>query len=108
MPEPINKEALNNEPSRKPTDLLTEILATDREILKSVKFLKNYFKWQVIWGVIKWTILIAIIIFGFISLRSVGTYLQSYGDVFKSYSDQLEGSKQSAESLKNLINLQGR
>jgi hypothetical protein len=52
--------------------------------------------------------LIAIIIFGFISLRSVGTYLQGYGDVFKSYSDQLEGSKQSTESLKNLINLQGR
>jgi|GEM_PF-1095035 len=107
MPEQIDKESLS-ESFKKPADLLAEILATDQEILKTVKFLKNYFKWQVIWGSIKWAILVIIIIFGFISFKAAVAYLQGYADVFKSYSDQLSTTSAQMDNLKGLVNIKGR
>ncbi|MFA5024382.1 MAG: hypothetical protein WC523_05470 [Patescibacteria group bacterium] len=91
-----------------PPELLTEILATNQEILKDVKFLKNYFHWQVIWGSIKWTIFIIIIILGFISLKAVAAYLQGYADVFKSYADATSATTDQINDLKNVINIKGR
>lgn len=108
MPETNKLESAPNRPDPKPADLLAEILVKEEEILKSLNFLKNYFRWQMIWGGIKWAILIVVIILGFISLKSLATYFQGYADVFKTYSDQSAAANAQFDSLKSLINVNGR
>lgn len=108
MPETNKLESAPNCPDPRPADLLAEILVNEQEILKSLNFLKNYFRWQIIWGGVKWAVLIAVIILGFISLKSLAAYFQGYADVFKNYSDQSAAANAQFDSLKNLINVNGR
>lgn len=101
----MEEQTIKAEETKKPADLLAEILATEQETLKNIKFIRNYFHWQIIWSSIKWTIFIIIIVLGFVSLRAAASYLQGYGDVLKSYSDQVNATNQQMNSLKNLINI---
>lgn len=87
---------------------MSEILVLNQEMAKELRFIKNYFRWQVIWGSIKWVIIILVIILGFVSLKAMAGYLEGYASVFKSYSDQVESTNQQMDSLKNLINIKNR
>ncbi|MFA6514311.1 MAG: hypothetical protein WCT50_03450 [Patescibacteria group bacterium] len=49
--------------------------ATNKEILKSVKFVRNYFFWQSSYSFLKIIILLSVIVLGFISWRSITDYL---------------------------------
>lgn len=49
--------------------------ATNREILKSVKFVRNYFFWQSSYSLLKIIVLLSVIVLGFISWRSITDYL---------------------------------
>lgn len=46
----------------------------NREILKSVKFIKHYFAWQSIMSIIKYSLLAAVIVLGVVSWRSIVDY----------------------------------
>ncbi len=89
-------------------ELLKTNLVNNKEILKSVKFLKNYFYWRTIFNTIKWVILILIVILGIISLKPVVSSLQGYVDNIKSYSEQLESASEQVNNLKGLININAR
>lgn len=52
---------------------------TNREILNSVKFIKHYFFWQSVFNVIKIIFIIAIVVLGVISWRSIAD------NIFKIY-----------------------
>ncbi len=105
----MSEQNLSPEPeAKRPAEILSEILALNQEMAKELRFIKNYFRWQVIWGSIKWAIVILVVILGFISLKAMANYLEGYAGVFKSYSEQIESSNQQIDSLKNLINIKGR
>jgi len=89
-------------------ELLETNLATNQEILKSVKFLKGYFHWKTILNIVKWVIIILIVIFGFISLKPIVSSMQNYVDDLKGYSDQLESASEQVNNLKGLINVNNR
>jgi hypothetical protein len=46
----------------------------NRDILKSVKFLKNYFAWQSVMSTIKYAILLAVIVLGIVSWNTIVDY----------------------------------
>ncbi len=46
----------------------------NREILKSVKFIKHYFAWQSVMSAIKYSLLAAVIVLGVVSWRSIVDY----------------------------------
>lgn len=46
----------------------------NKEILKSVKFIKHYFAWQSLMSVIKYSLLVAVIVLGVVSWRSIVDY----------------------------------
>ncbi|QQG52491.1 MAG: hypothetical protein HY931_04195 [Candidatus Falkowbacteria bacterium] len=46
----------------------------NREILRSVKFIKHYFAWQSVMSAIKYSLLAAVIILGVVSWRSIVDY----------------------------------
>ncbi len=68
-----------------------EILSADKEILRSLKRVKRYFHWRVIWIAVKWAFLVLIVILGFISFRTISSYLQGYVNMFNSYGAKLGG-----------------
>jgi len=86
-------------------ELLENNLTTNQEILKSVKFLKNYFRWKTIFSTIKWAVIILVVVFGIISLKPIVYSMQGYVDSLKSYSDQLESTGEQVNNLKALINV---
>lgn len=86
---------------RQPADILAELLIVNQEMAKELKFLRNYFRWQAIWSATKWVILVLVIILGLVSLKTLANYFQSYTDIFKTYSNQLESAGQQTNSLKN-------
>jgi hypothetical protein len=54
--------------------------ATNREILKSVKFIRHYFMWQSVYSAIKIVFIMAIVVLGVISWRSIAeNLLKIYG-----------------------------
>jgi|GEM_PF-1630673 len=64
-------------------DSLKEIMTANREILETLRFFRNYLRWRIIWSSVKWLIFIAVIVFGFVSLKSLTAYFQSYLDSFR-------------------------
>jgi hypothetical protein len=44
------------------------------DILKSVKFIKNYFAWQSVMSTIKYSVLVAVIVLGVVSWNSIVDY----------------------------------
>jgi hypothetical protein len=46
----------------------------NKEILKSVKFIKHYFAWQSVMSVVKYSLLAAVIVLGVVSWRSIVDY----------------------------------
>ena len=46
----------------------------NKEILKSVKFIKHYFAWQSVMSAIKYSLLVAVIVLGVVSWRSIVDY----------------------------------
>jgi len=72
---------------------LEEILEINRDILKSVKYIKKYYFWQRIFNNLKWIILVIAIIIGAISLQSVVNYAKNYID---SFANQLNGVEEQA------------
>ncbi|MFA7087759.1 MAG: hypothetical protein WC146_00210 [Patescibacteria group bacterium] len=72
---------------------LEEILEINRDILKSVKYIKKYYFWQRIFNNLKWIILVIAIIIGAISLQSVVNYAKNYTD---SFANQLNGVEEQA------------
>jgi hypothetical protein len=86
----MSEEKLDKKIEKSPAEILTEILETDRKILKDVKFIKNYFHGQVIWNGIKIVLLIGIFVLGIISFRSVFSYAKNY---LNNFSTPLEMTK---------------
>jgi hypothetical protein len=46
----------------------------NRDILRSVKFIKNYFAWQSVMSTIKYSILLAVIVLGIVSWNTIVDY----------------------------------
>ncbi len=84
--------------------MLQESLETNREILRSVKFIKTYFRWRTVWNVIKIVILVLVVVFGAISYKTALNYLQGYTTSLETYSEQLN----QLNSFKDLMDIQKR
>lgn len=57
--------------------LLAQLQANEklnRDILKSVRFIKNYFAWQSVMSTIKYSILLAVIVLGIVSWNTIVDY----------------------------------
>lgn len=83
------------------TAMLQESLEINREILKSVKFIKKYFHWRAIWNIVKVAILVLVVIFGAISVGTAVDYFKGYTSSIESYSNQLN----QLNNLKNLVDI---
>ena len=70
-------------------EVLEEILKSNLEILESVKFIKNYFRWQSVLSGIKIFILVTVIILSLLSVRMITTYLQGSGSGLNIFSNQI-------------------
>lgn len=66
---PADEGAQN--PSAEILSLNQEILRTNKEILESLNYIKNHFRFQMIITAVKWFFFAALIIFGFISLSTI-------------------------------------
>jgi len=71
-------------------EVLEEILKTNTEILESVKFIKNYFRWQSILSGIKIFVLVLVIILSLLSVGLITTYLQGAGSGLNLFSSPLD------------------
>lgn len=70
----------------------------NRDILKSVRFIKNYFAWQSVMSTIKYAILAAVIVLGVVSWRGIVDYTS------QAIGSYLVGVKVSGDtSLDNII-----
>ena len=75
---------------RRSANILEEILKTEKEIKKDVKFIKNYFRGQIIWNGVKAVILIGIFVLGIISFNSVISYAKNY---IRTFSPPIEATE---------------
>jgi len=85
----LNSEIAQITP-RTSAEVLEEILKSNREILESVKFIKNYFRWQSILSGIKIFFLVVVIILSLLSVRLITTYLQGAGSGLNLFSNPLD------------------
>jgi len=85
-------------------EILEESLKVNKETLESVKFLKNYYFWKTIFSFIKITILVIIIVLGFLSLKPIVSYLETYINDLKLYSDQLDSVNSQVNNFKGIVN----
>lgn len=58
-------------------ETLEEIQRLNQEILEGVKFIKNYFRWRMIWSGVKTVFLVILIILSFYSVKLMTSYLQT-------------------------------
>lgn len=70
-------------------DLVQESIDTNREILKSVNFIKKYYHWRFIWNIAKITIFVLLILAGALSIKSAKEYLNKYTSGYSSGLNQL-------------------
>ena len=88
----------------KTLDILESNFKLNQEILKSVKFLKNYFYWKTIFNFIKIGLLVAIVVLGFISIKPIISYLQTSLNDLEVYSDRLDSVSSQINSVKGIVN----
>ncbi len=104
--ENINQEiSSENTIQEKVLKTLESNLELNRETLRSVKFLKNYFYWKTIFSFVKIVIVVAIIVLGFMSLKPIVSYLETFVNDLKLYSDQIDGASSKIEGIRSTTNL---
>lgn len=108
---PQKQEALNASPASSPASLnqetAVEILvqlqkneATNKEILKAVKFIKSHYFWRWIFNVIKFVFLVMIIVLGIVSWGSIVEFIRTSTD---NYVNSSISSCLDPTTLQNLI-----
>jgi len=68
-----------------------EILKTNREISESAKYVKNHFRFELIVSIIKWLFIVAIIVFGVVSVGTLLAAVKSGGGLGLSGLSQMFG-----------------
>jgi hypothetical protein len=76
--EPVIIEKENSKQLAEILQKLSENAVTHKEILKSVRFIKNYFLWQSTYSFLKLVILLSVIVLGFISWPTIASYLLKF------------------------------
>jgi len=79
MPEEKNEIKINtDDTAASQLEISREILKTNREIAESVRYIRNHFRFELVMTAIKWFMFAALIVFGFISIGSIISGLQSF------------------------------
>ncbi len=65
------EDQIGDTPTPDIVSLNQEILRTNKEMLESLNYIRNHFRFQLVVTAIKWFFIAALIIFGFISLGSI-------------------------------------
>ncbi len=71
-------------------EILRENLELNREMTKSLKFIKTYFHRRTIFNLAKIIILVGVVVFGAMSFKTAVGYFEGYNRQAKTYSSQLK------------------
>lgn len=65
-------------------DLLLRNLKVSEEILEKTKYIKNYIKWQKIWSIVQFSLIVIPIIIGVMYLPPlIKTYIDQFSSLYK-------------------------
>ncbi len=76
-----------------------EMLELNKSITDATAFLKKHFKFRIIFNAVKWTLLVIILLIGFLSLSSVFDYLRDNIDHYEGILNQVLEFRESFDEI---------